>query len=258
MAENQRFQDRVVMVTGATSGIGRACARGLLAEGARVVACGRRRERLAELEAEAKAAGRELLALEGDVREEAAGASWVKAAVERFGALHGLVNAAGVLGGGGVLETTTGEWDRVFDTNLRGLHFVTRAAGPELIKSRGAVVNISSVAGPRPYANLLAYCVSKSAVSSYTRCAALDFAPHGVRVNAIEPGVVVTELHTVTKAVADYPAFLERGKSTHPLGRVGDAREVAALVLYLLGDDAGWITGACMPIDGGRNLMSAR
>jgi NAD(P)-dependent dehydrogenase (short-subunit alcohol dehydrogenase family) len=79
-----------------------------------------------------------------------------------------------------------------------------------------------------------------------------------VRVNALEPGVVVTELHTVTQAVADYPAFLERGKTTHPMGRVGEAREVAALVLYLLGDDAGWITGACLPIDGGRNLMSAR
>jgi NAD(P)-dependent dehydrogenase (short-subunit alcohol dehydrogenase family) len=144
------------------------------------------------------------------------------------------------------------------DTNLRGLHFMTRAAAPRLIERKGAVVNLSSVAGPRPYANLLAYCVSKSAVSSYTRCAALDLAPHGVRVNALEPGVVVTELHTVTRAVADYPAFLERGQTTHPLGRVGRAEEIAAMALYLLGDDAGWITGTCVAIDGGRNLMSAR
>ncbi len=254
----KRFEGRAMLVTGATSGIGRACARALLAEGAQVAACGRRRDRLAELEAEAKDGGGTLLALTGDVREEATANAWAKAAVERFGGLDGLVNAAGVLGGGGVLETTKDEWDRLLDTNLRGLHFMTRAAGPGLIQRKGAVVNISSVAGPRPYANLLAYCVSKSAVSSYTRCAALDFAPHGVRVNALEPGVVVTELHTVTTAVADYPAFLERGKTTHPLGRVGDPKEIAAMVLYLLSDDAAWITGACVPIDGGRALMSAR
>jgi NAD(P)-dependent dehydrogenase (short-subunit alcohol dehydrogenase family) len=258
MSGRKRFEDRVVLVTGATSGIGRACVRALMAEGARVAACGRRRERLAEIEAEAADAGATLLALEGDVREEATCRGWVAGAVERFGGLDGLVNAAGVLGNGSVLDTETAEWDRVMDTNVRGLHFMTRAAAPRLIERRGAVVNLSSVAGPRPYAGLLAYCVSKSAVSSYTRCAALDLAPHGVRVNALEPGVVVTELHTVTKAVADYPAFLERGKTTHALGRVGQADEIAALIAYLLSDEASWITGACMPIDGGRGLLSAR
>jgi NAD(P)-dependent dehydrogenase (short-subunit alcohol dehydrogenase family) len=247
-----------MLVTGATSGIGRACARRLMGEGARVAAGGRRRERLAELEAEARGAGAELLMLEGDVREPATGRAWVANTVGRFGGLDGLVNAAGVLGNGGVLDVEDAEWDRVLDTNLRALHLMTRAAAPELIKRKGAVVNLSSVAGPRPYANLLAYCVSKSAVDTYTRCAALDLAPHGVRVNAVNPGVVVTELHTVTKAVADYPAFLERGKTTHALGRVGQADEIAALIAYLLSDEASWITGACMPIDGGRGLLSAR
>jgi NAD(P)-dependent dehydrogenase (short-subunit alcohol dehydrogenase family) len=114
------------------------------------------------------------------------------------------------------------------------------------------------VAGSRPYGGLAAYCVSKAAVDMITRCAALDFAPHGVRVNAVNPGVVVTELHTVNNAVADYAAFLERGKSTHPLGRVGQPKEVAALILFLLSKDSGWITGACMPIDGGRALASSR
>ncbi|HVQ26804.1 MAG TPA: SDR family oxidoreductase, partial [Planctomycetota bacterium] len=121
-----------------------------------------------------------------------------------------------------------------------------------------SVVNMSSVASNRPYAGLAAYCVSKAAVDMITRCSALDFAPHGVRVNAVNPGVVVTELHTVTNAVADYPGFLERSKTTHPLGRVGSVDEIAALALFLLSDEAGWITGACMPIDGGRALASAR
>jgi NAD(P)-dependent dehydrogenase (short-subunit alcohol dehydrogenase family) len=258
MAERQRFAGRTVLVTGASSGIGRACARALGAEGANVVLAGRRRERLDEVAAGLQAAGAATLVVTGDTRDEAACAAWVEQAVARFGGLDGLVNAAGVLGNGAVTGTTTAEWDRVMDVNVTGVMQVTRAAARALEARKGSVVNLSSVAGIRPYANLAAYCVSKAAVEMYTRCAALDFAPSGVRVNAVAPGVVVTELHTVTGAVADYPAFLERGKLTHPIGRVGQADEVAALVLYLLSDEAGWITGASMSIDGGRALASAR
>ncbi len=258
MEGKARFEDRVILVTGATSGIGRCCARKLLAEGAKVVAAGRRQDRLDQLAGEAAAAGRELLAVSGDVRDEATGAAWVSAAVRRFGGLDGLVNAAGVMVGGGLLDLAPAEWDRMMDTNLRAMYLLTRAAAPELIRRKGAVVNISSVAGPRPYANLMGYVVSKAGVDAFTRCAALDLAPHGVRVNALNPGVVVTELQTALGAVADYPAFLERSKSTHPLGRVGQPEEIAALVLFLLGDEAAWITGATVPIDGGRQLLSAR
>lgn len=258
MTQQQRFEGRTVMVTGASSGIGRACARAVGAEGANVVLAGRRRERLDEVARELAAAGRGALVVTGDTRDEAACAAWVREALARFGGLDGLVNAAGVLGNGSVLDTTTAEWDRMMDVNVTGVMQVTRAAGEALKARRGAIVNLSSAAGTRPYANLAAYCVSKAAIEMYTRCAALDFAPFGVRVNAVAPGVVVTELHTVTGAVADYPAFLERGKTTHPIGRVGQAGEVAELILYLLSDAAGWITGACVPIDGGRVLLSAR
>jgi len=254
----QRFAGKTVLVTGASSGIGRACARALGAEGANVVLAGRRRERLDEVAKELEAAGRGALVVTGDTRDEAACGAWVKAALERFGRLDGLVNAAGVLGNGTVLDTPTAEWERMMDVNVTGVMQVTRAAAEALKAGKGAVVNVSSVAGIRPYGNLAAYCVSKAAVEMYTRCAALDFAPFGVRVNCVAPGVVVTELHTVTGAVADYPGFLERGKATHPIGRVGTAEEVAALVLYLLGEQAGWITGASMSIDGGRALASAR
>ena len=253
-----RFAARAVLVTGASSGIGRACALALAAEGARLGLSGRRRDRLAETATAVRDAGGEPVVLEGDVRDEAVCTRWAAECERAFGGLDGLVNAAGVIGNGAVDGTAPEEWDRVMDSNVRSLYLMTRAAAPLLKRRKGSVVNLSSVAATRPYAGLAAYCVSKAAVDMITRCAALDFAPDGVRVNAVNPGVVVTELHTVTGAVADYPAFLERGKSTHPIGRVGRADEVAALILYLLSDEAGWITGACMPIDGGRALASAR
>jgi len=257
MAERARFKDRIVLVTGASSGIGRATARALGAEGARLVLAGRRRDRLVAVAQEVEATGAAARVVTGDIRDEATCAAWVAAAAE-WGGLDGLVNAAGVIGNGGIGNTPTAEWNRVMDSNLTSVFLMTRAATPELIRRKGAVVTVSSVAGPRPYANLLAYCVSKAAVDALTRCAALDLAPHGVRVNAVNPGVVVTELHTVTSAVADYPAFLERSKQTHPLGRPGSPEEIAATILFLLGEDSGWITGATVPIDGGRALTSLR
>lgn len=258
MPGRDRFTGKSVLVTGGSSGIGRAVALALGAEGARVGLAGRRRARLDETAAAVRKAGGEALVLEGDVRDEANCVRFVSETEKAFGPLHGLVNAAGVLGNGAVDNTATAEWDRIMDSDLRSVFLMTRAAAESLKKAKGSVVNLSSVASTRPYAGLAAYCVSKAGLDMLTKCAALDLAPHGVRVNAINPGVVVTELHTVTSAVADYPAFLERGKATHPIGRVGNVEELAALILYLLSDEAGWITGACMPIDGGRGLMSAR
>ena len=253
-----RFQDRTYLVTGASSGIGRATALALGREGAHVVAAGRRAERLREVEKTIRESGGGCEVLTGDVRDAQVCERWVAAVTAGGRGLDGLINAAGVIGTSGLLETTPEEWDRVMDSNLRSMFLLTRAAAPELIKRKGSVVNLSSVAGPRPYTGVLPYCVSKAAVDQFTRCVALDLAPHGVRVNAVNPGVVVTELHTVTNAVPDYPGFLERSKATHPLGRVGQPEEVARLILWLLSDDAGWITGATYSIDGGRALLSAR
>lgn len=252
-----RFRNQSILVTGASSGIGRATALALGREGARVVAAGRRAERLREVAAAIEVAGGACEVVMGDVREAATCEAWVTTAA-RPGGLDGLVNAAGVIGSGGLMQTAPEEWDRVMDSNLRSMFLLTRAAAPELIKRKGRVVNLSSVAGPRPYAGLLPYCVSKAAVDQFTRCVALELAAHGVRVNAVNPGVVVTELHTVTRAIPDYPEFLERSKTTHPLGRVGQPEEVARLILWLLSDEAGWITGGTFSIDGGRALASAR
>ena len=160
MSGQARFKDRVCLVTGGSSGSGRACALARGAEGAKVVVAGRRQVRLDEVVARIRAAGSEAVAVAGDVREESACRAWVDAAVKTYGRLDGLVNAAGVMGGGGLLDLEPAEWDRMMDTNLRAMFLLTRAAAPELIQRRGAVVNLSSVAGPRPYANLMGFVVS--------------------------------------------------------------------------------------------------
>ncbi len=244
-----RFRDKVAFVTGASSGIGRACALRFQAEGASVFAVARREERLSQAFDSYAVAD---VSVDGQV--EAA----VRSCVDSFGRIDYLINAAGVIGTGGVLDTPPAEWERLFSTNVDSLYYVTRHVAPQLIESRGAIVNISSVTSLRPYGNLLAYCTTKAATDMFTQCLALEFAPHGVRVNAVNPGVVVTELHTVSGAVPDYEAFLERSKGTHPLGRVGRPEEIAALCAFLCSEEAGWITGGIHSIDGGRALLSAR
>jgi NAD(P)-dependent dehydrogenase (short-subunit alcohol dehydrogenase family) len=254
-----RFKDQVAVVSGATSGIGRATALAFAAEGAHVAVIGRRQDRLKETAAAVRARGVRALELAGDTRDEAAARNWATRVGQEFGRVDYLVNAAGVLGPGSIHDTPLQEWDRQMDTNVRALFIVTQEFSPLLRKGRdAAVVSVSSVTSYRAYANLLAYCVSKAAVDMFTRCVALDMAPHRIRVNAVNPGVVRTELHTVTGAVADYEAFVERGKETHPLGRIGQPEEIAASILFLCSREAGWITGATLPIDGGRGLMSAR
>jgi NAD(P)-dependent dehydrogenase (short-subunit alcohol dehydrogenase family) len=258
MTRAGRFENQSILVTGASSGIGRATALALGREGASLIAAGRRRDRLEEVAQQVRSAGGRCEIVTGDVRQEAVAQAWAAEAVKRHGGLDGLVNAAGVIGSTGLLSSTPEEWDRVMDSNLRSVFLMTKAAAPALIERKGAVVNLSSVAGPRPYMGLLPYCVSKAAVDQLTRCTALELAAQGVRVNAVCPGVVVTELHTVTNAVPDYAGFLERSKTTHPLGRVGQPEEVASLILFLLSAEAGWITGSTVSIDGGRALASAR
>lgn len=254
---NARMQ--TVVVTGATSGIGRATALRFGRDGAAVVAVGRKAAALAEVVRDVTAAGGRALAVEADVTAQAAPDDIVGRALGAFGRITAIVNAAGIIGNGTVENTSDAAWDEMLDINLRAPFRLMRAAAPHLIAAKGSIVNVSSVTGLRAFPNVLAYCVSKAGVDQLTRCAALEMAPHGVRVNAVNPGVVVSNLHRRSGMNDEnYAAFLERSKTTHPLGRAGNPEEIADLIAFLASDRAGWITGETISIDGGRHLTCAR
>jgi NAD(P)-dependent dehydrogenase (short-subunit alcohol dehydrogenase family) len=253
------FTGKVVVVTGATSGIGRSTAEAFGREHASVVVVGRDRNGLAAARASVEAAGGTAVACEADVTAADAPARIIETAVRGFGGVDVLVNAAGVIASG-TLEATTDEvWDAMMSVNARAPFRLMRAAAPHLAARKGSIVNVSSVNGLRSFPGVLAYCVSKSAVDQLTRCAAIELAPIGVRVNAVNPGVTVTNLHRRSGMdEAQYAAFLERSKTTHPLGRPGQPSDVAEMIVFLASDKAGWMTGETIPIDGGRHLTCAR
>jgi NAD(P)-dependent dehydrogenase (short-subunit alcohol dehydrogenase family) len=256
---DQELTGKVALVTGATSGIGRATALRLAEAGARVAAVGRDRDALATVVKEIQDQGGEGLAISADVTEDAAARQIIMRTVGQFGALDVLVNAAGHITNGTIEDTTLAAWDAMLNVNLRAVFNLMQQAVPFLEAKRGNIVNVSSVTGLRAFPGVLAYCVSKAALDQLTRCAALELAAKGVRVNAVNPGVVVTEIHKRGgMSDKDYAAFLERSKTTHPLGRVGQAREVAELILYLASERAAWITGVTYSIDGGRAQTCAR
>ena len=254
----KQFTGKVAFVTGATSGIGRACAMAFAQAGANVVCVGRKEDALMELEQKIRETSSGVL-IRADLTKEDEAERAVQQAVAVFGGIDVLVNAAGHISSGTIENTSLQAWDDMMNVNVRASFVLMQKAAPSLIERRGNIVNISSVTGLRAFPGVLAYCVSKAALDQLTRCAALELAGKGVRVNAVNPGVVVTQIHKRGGMSEEaYAAFLEHSKSTHPLGRTGTPEEIASLVLYLASDAASWITGATYSIDGGRAQTCAR
>jgi NAD(P)-dependent dehydrogenase (short-subunit alcohol dehydrogenase family) len=246
----REFDGMVTVVTGASSGIGRATVKRLAAAGASVGLVARDRTRLEDLAGEI---GAMAAIFPTDLRDTTQRATVIPDVYARFGRIDVLVNAAGVIGTGTLSTSDRAAWDDMLELNLYATVDLMRAALPHLEATHGAVVNISSVAGLRAFPGILPYAVSKAAVDQLTRCTALELAPKGVRVNAVDPGVVVTELHR--RGYMDeeaYAAFLEHSKSTHPLGRVGQPEEVAEAIAFLASSRSAWITGVTLAVDGGR------
>ncbi len=258
-ASSGEFSGKTALVTGASSGIGLATARALARAGAAVLCVGRNESALATVVAGIEADGGTASAFVADVTDPAASDRIIGEVRQRYGRLDVLVNAAGIIASGSVADTTDEGWETMMGVNVTAPFRLMRAAVPLLTESTGTVVNVSSVTGLRAFPGVLAYCVSKAAIDQLTRCAALELAPKGVRVNAVNPGVVVTNLHRRSGMQEEqYAGFLQRARDTHPLGRPGNADEIASLILFLASPRSGWMTGDTIAIDGGRHLTCAR
>jgi len=243
----------VALITGGGTGIGRACALQFSREGARVAVAGRRREPLAAVAAEIQAAGGQALSASCDVAKSDQVERTIREVVAQFGALHVLVNNAGILHVGSVEETSEAEWDRLVDVNLKGTFLVSRAALPDLRKSGGGtIVNIGSVLGLVGMKKRAVYAAAKGGVTMLTKAMALDHAQEGIRVNCICPAIVETDLvQTILSQAPDREAAARLRTAQIPLGRMGKPEDVAALAVFLASEESSWLTGAAIALDGG-------
>jgi len=254
------FSGKVVLITGASSGIGAATALRFAQLGARLSLAGRNEKNLQKTAEECRALSKEKpLCLTGDLNDEAHVEMLVKETVDKYNRLDVLVNNAGIVALGTIESTSLEQYDRVFATNVRSVYHLTMLAVPHLVRTKGTIVNVSSVNGLRSFPGVLAYNMSKAALDQMTRCIALELAPKAVRVNSVNPGVIVTQLQRRGGLDDEaYAKFLERAKETHALGRPGEADEVAGVIAFLAGPDSSFITGATLPVDGGRHAMCPR
>ncbi len=242
----QRFTDKVVIVTGAASGLGEATARRFSEEGARTVLVDHQPEAVNKVAAELPAD--RTMAQVADVSSSAAVEAMVQAAVARFGRLDVLVNNAGVLVSGDPATLTDEQWRRVMSVDVDSVFYGCRAAIPHLEKTRGSIVNTASVSGTGGDWGMSPYNAAKGAVVNLTRALALDLGRKGIRVNAVCP--TFTRTGMTAEALGD-KALIAKFEERIPLGRICEPHEVAAVIAFLASDDASFMTGANVPVDGG-------
>jgi len=244
-----RFDGKVVLVTGGTSGIGKVTALAFAAAGARVVVSGRREGEGAEVVDEIRKAGGTATFVRADIAQEPDVKNLVERTIAAYGRLDIAFNNAGVELTGAIAEFNADDYRRVFDINVLGVFLSLKYELPVMAKAGGgAVINTSSIAGHIGMANAGIYIASKHAVEGITKVAALEYAKQGVRVNAVAPGAIQTDMIDRFAGGDEGKAYLA---NMHPVGRIGRSEEIAAAVLYLASDDAKFTTGISLPVDGG-------
>lgn len=251
-----RLRDKVAIVTGAASGIGKAVAVRFAAEGASVVLCDIA-EAGRDVERSIAAAGGRASFYRADLRRKEGASGLVQAAREQFGALHILVNNAGVAGGKSVVAAEDEDWERIMDVNLRGAWYCCKYAIPLMIASGGgSIVNVSSTHAFRTQPNHFPYHSSKAGMLAMASGICVDFGAQGIRANSICPGFIETPM--AEAHMQQFPDREERTKrmlASHPVGRFGSAEDVAAAAVFLASDEAGFISGATLVVDGGRSAL---
>ncbi len=250
-----RLSGKVEIITGASSGMGRAAAILFAKEGAKVVGADINEVDGNKTVEEIRSSGGEAIFVKCDISRPEDAENLAREAVRAFGRIDGLYNNAGINPIGDVLETSIEVWDRTLNINLKGMFLVSKAALPELIKSKGAIVNTSSGDFTLTWFREAAYVASKGGVVGLTKSMAVDFAKYGVRVNTILPGTVLTPL--TLKAAEDLgnkDAAMKHMTSVHPIGRLAQPEEIVKVALFLLSDDASFVTGASIPVDGGYSI----
>jgi NAD(P)-dependent dehydrogenase (short-subunit alcohol dehydrogenase family) len=248
-----RVEGKVAVVTGGASGIGRATAQALAAEGARVGIADVDEAGGERVAAGIREAGGDAFFRRADVRSLAELEAVMAEAADRHGRLDVLVNDAAVAVPGSAGEMAERDWGRVLDVNLSGVWRGMRAAIPRMLaQGGGSIVNLSSVQGHVGFVGWAAYAAAKGGVDALTRQAAVEYAPLGIRVNAVVPGTIMTEMNaTIMRESADGDAVMAGWVAMHPVGRIGQPVEVAAAVVFLASDDAAFITGESLRVDGG-------